>query len=226
MTTIQEKLLKNRQTYSQKVEDIRADWELSDAAKDQRLQEAYSEAISTHNTLVDQLRHNFWKAYEDGRREMFKAPTVGTDKAQNTMLYRDALERTRGVGGPELQEMLEEATLTGDRALARAVLLHGYSHPHEAVQRAVVESYFAHAEKSELDQWTRMMDAAESLNRLNELGVELTTGVAAPEDPSRSRQSVGTGMAAGMAAFEQAVASGDITEPSGMETSTPAQEAS
>jgi hypothetical protein len=56
MSTAQEKMRKNGETYRERIDEIRRDWTRSDEAKRQDLEAAYSEARSAHKGLEEQFR--------------------------------------------------------------------------------------------------------------------------------------------------------------------------
>ena len=74
--------------------------------------------------------------------------------------------------------MLNQAEITGDHALARAILYRGY----ELDNPGLVGSYF---EKypDELPVWDEFMGAAQKANDLEALGISGAAGVAGPERP-------------------------------------------
>jgi hypothetical protein len=68
----------------------------------------------------------------------------------------------------ELQETLDRARWTGDKALAKAVLYRGY----ELQNHGIVQSYFQ-ANPDDLPIWDGFMDSAEELNVLEERGIDI-----------------------------------------------------
>ncbi len=174
-----EKLQQNHAKYRRKVEQVRADWTLSDEAKRQQLEKVYGEALETYNRGVEEYRSAVRERVRSGRKRVFSAPKMGADGALNVLSYRDALDRaSRITESRQLSDLLARAETTGDHALARAILYRGY----ELQDSDIVQSYFAKY-PDELPAWDSFMDAAEEQNKLESLGASLAIGVAAPEKP-------------------------------------------
>jgi hypothetical protein len=179
MSTITEKMQRNAQKYRERVEEIRRDWTRSDEAKRQDLEAAYSEARSAHKSLEDQYRAEVRGRLRDSRKAAFSPPKIGKDAALDMLAYRDALDRVSQLRDPrELSELLSRAEITGDHALARAILYRGY----ELESEGLVGSYF---EKypDELPAWDEFMGAAQEHNSLEALGISMAAGVPEPERP-------------------------------------------
>jgi hypothetical protein len=178
MTTTTDRMRRNAEKYREALAAIREDWTKSDAAKLQDIEAVFSEARSTHAQLEDEFRAELRERLTKARKRAFAAPTIpGSDKALQLVAYRSALDRVEQTrDARELSELLERAEVTGDHALARAVLYRGYTLQNEGL----VQGYFQrHAD--ELPTWEAFMSAAQEHNTLEERGVTLATGVPAPD---------------------------------------------
>ncbi len=82
--------------------------------------------------------------------------------------------------------MLARAETTGDAALAKAVLYRGYELHNEHLVGAYFEGH-----PDELPKWEEFMGAAEAHNELETLGISMSVGVPAPEEPRELRGGVG-----------------------------------
>jgi hypothetical protein len=181
--TITDKMRRNAEKYRASLEEIRADWMSSDEGKRVDLEAAYTEARSTHYRLVDEYRKDLSERLEKTRTAAFSPPKVGKDPALDLFIYRDALERVSKTRDPrELTDTLARARMTGDVALAKAVLFRGY----ELDNPSLVGAYFD-GRPDELPAWEAFMAAAEEHNRLEEMGIELSAGVPEPEKPQELR---------------------------------------
>lgn len=181
--TITEKLRKNQADFSRKVEEIRADWTMSDEAKRREIRALYEEASSTYSRLTEEYRAGVREELRKTRKNVFSAPKVGADGALNMLAYRDALDRTERKTDPrELSDLLARAEAHGDHALARACLYRGFDLPGEAARTSVVQSYYSKY-PDELPKWESFMDAAEAHNALETMSVSASVGVPAPEEP-------------------------------------------
>ncbi len=177
--TITEKLQKNHADFSRKVEEVRGDWTRSEDAKRRDLQAAYEEARTTHDRLADEYRKSIDERLEKTRSAAFSVPKVGKDRALDVLVYRDALDRVSKTREPrELSDTLTRAQMTGDAALAKAVLFRGY----ELQNPGLVGSYFE-SHPDELPRWEEFMRAAEEHNQVTEMGVS----VPPPEAPSEAQ---------------------------------------
>ena len=164
-----EKLSKTNRTYQERLDDIRKDWTLSDEAKRQTLQDLYSKHLRTHEELAPEHRRTVAEKVEDTRKRAFKAPKTGGVAALDMLSYRDALDRVGRTREPrELQETLDRARWTGDKALAKPVLYRGY----EPQNHGIVQSYFQ-ANPDDLPVWDGFMNSAEELNHLGDMGIEV-----------------------------------------------------
>jgi hypothetical protein len=104
---------------------------------------------------------------------------MGKDAALDLLSYRDALDRASGLRDPrELSDLLARAEITGDHALARAVLYRAYELHNEGLVHSYFEKY-----PDELPAWDEFAGAAEEHNRLETLGISGAAGVPEPERP-------------------------------------------
>jgi hypothetical protein len=179
MTTIQEKMLRVDRDYRARVEQIRQAGRLSDAARREDLQAAYDKAKNAYLQLADEYRSDVQCRLEETRKAAFSAPRVGNDRALDTLVYRDALDRSSGVQeSRDLSDMLDRAEVIGDVPLARAVLYRAYHLGDESVVHAYFQKY-----PKELRAWDEFMDAAQEYNQLESWGLEMAVGVPEPEKP-------------------------------------------
>jgi hypothetical protein len=182
--SIIEKLHENHRGYRKKVDEIRRDWTMSDAAKDQQIRTLYEEARSAYSRLTGEYRSSLEAELKRTRSEVFSPPQVSKDAALNTMAYRDALDRVGSSTDPRhIKEMLQRAELTGAVALARACLYAGYTNlSSDQAKVSVVDAYFR-AFAADQPKWEAYMDAAEATNALESMGISAAVGVPAPEQP-------------------------------------------
>jgi hypothetical protein len=174
-----DKISENLKKYRVRLEKIHSDWTRSDEAKRQDLEAAYTEARSIHARLEDEYRKGINDRLERTRSAAFSVPKVGKDRALDMLLYRDAIDRvSKTRDSRELTDTLDRARMTGDTALAKAVLFRGY----ELENPTLVGSYF---EKypDERAAWEEFMDSAQEHNALEELGISGAVGVPEPERP-------------------------------------------
>lgn len=174
-----EKMQRNVQKYRERLEEIRRDWTMSDAAKRQDIEAAYSEARSTHAQLEDEYRSGVRDRLKETRKAAFSAPKVGKDPALDMLAYRDALDRvSRTTDQRTVSDVLARAEITGDAPLAKAVLWRVYELQNENLVRSYFEKY-----PDELPAWESFMDAATEHNLLEQRGVTFAVGVPEPEKP-------------------------------------------
>jgi hypothetical protein len=177
--TTTDKMHKNAKTYHERIEEIRRDWTRSDEAKRVDLEAAYSEASSAHKALEDEFRAEVRDRLTEARKAAFSVPRMGKDASVDLLSYRDALDRAgRLRDARELSDLLARAEITGDDALARAVLYRGYELQSEGLVRSYLERYPDHA-----PAWQEFCEAAEESNTLETLGISAAAGVSEPERP-------------------------------------------
>ncbi len=179
MSKTTEKMRRNAESYRERLEEIRRDWTRSEEAKRQDLGAAYSEARSTHARLDDEFRGEVQERLQTTRKAAFSAPKVSKDAALDMFVYRDALARVSGTTDQrELSEMLSRAEMTGDHALARAVLYRGYELQSEHLVGSYLQKY-----PDVRPAWDAFMEAAQEHNTLETLGISGAAGVPEPERP-------------------------------------------
>ena len=174
-----EKMRRNAQSYRERLEEIRRDWTLSEEAKRQDLEAAYSEARGTHARLAEEFRSEVKERLQTTRKAAFSAPKVGKDAALDMFVYRDALAKVSSTTDQRtLSEMLDRAEMTGDHSLARAVLYRGYELQSEHLVGSYLEKY-----PDERPAWDAFMGAAQEHNTLEKLGISGAVGVPEPQRP-------------------------------------------
>jgi hypothetical protein len=174
-----DKMSENLKKYRDRVERVHSDWTMSEEAKRQDLTAAYTEARTTHDLLADEYRGGVKERPEKTRSAAFSAPKVGKDPALDVLVYRDALDRvSKTLDQRELTDTLARARMTGDAALAKAVLYRGYELQNANLVGAYLESYPEHRAV-----WDEFMEAAEAHNELEVMGVS----VPEPEEPQELR---------------------------------------
>jgi hypothetical protein len=179
--SITEKMTRNAERFRRRVDEIRRDWTRSEKAKRQDLEAAFAEARSAHKALEDQYRAEAGGRLRDARKTVFAPPASGAggDKVLAALSYRDALDRAGRLSeSRQLADLLARAEITGDHALARAVLYRGY----ELQSEGLVHSYFEKYPE-ELPAWEKFMGAAQEHNTLETLGITAAAGVPEPERP-------------------------------------------
>lgn len=170
-----DKMSENLKKYRARLGDIRSDWTRSDEAKREDLEAAYTEARSTHEQLAREYRKGSGERLEKTRSAAFSVQKVGKDPALDVLVYRDALDRvSKTLDQRELTDTLARARMTGDHALAKAVLFRGYELQNATLVGAYLESYPEHQ-----PVWEEFMEAAEAHNELEVMGFS----VPPPEAP-------------------------------------------
>jgi hypothetical protein len=174
-----DKMAENLKNFRDRLEEIRSDWTRSDEAKRQDLQEAYEKARSTHARLEDEYRKGINERLEKTRYAAFSAPKVGKDPALDVLIYRDALDRvSKTRDSRELTDTLTRARMTGDAALAKAILFRGYELENPDLVGTYLDKY-----PDELPVWEEFMASAQEHNTLENLGISGAVGVPEPERP-------------------------------------------
>lgn len=171
-TTIQEDL-------DRKVEQIRANQDLSAEAKRRYIAEAYEKAAADYREAVEAQERELQERIHGTERSVFETryPMAATDteKAQIRAARRGAYDAVyfavagAGADGPahareELERILERAERTGDPELATAV----YNVATERGVREVADAYLS-ARPQEKRRWEEYVEArqeAEDLNRV------------------------------------------------------------
>ncbi len=166
-TTIEQDMERIARNYRLRIEDIRADEDLTLDAKKRRMKEVYEEARTQHGKLYDQQRQELAGKVERRRKEALSPPKkYGSDPETVQLSYRDALDRVSNISESKiLSEKLQQAQITGDDVLAKAILARGYELEDESVVGAYFEKYPDHRQT-----WDRFMGAAQEYNTLEEQG--------------------------------------------------------
>jgi hypothetical protein len=95
------------------------------------------------------------------------------------LLYRDALDRVSRTRDPrERTDTITRAQMTGDAALAKAVLFRGYELENPTLVGAYFDEY-----PEEQPAWEKFTASAQEHNNLENLGMSGAVGVSEPERP-------------------------------------------
>ena len=170
----------NRLTFERRVEQLREDRDLSDAARARYLDQEYQNARARYEELAERKREDIRERLETTRRAAFAPPRLpDADPAASQLNFRDAIFRMRDErDAAKLERVLEEAELVGDTALAKAVLLRGYALQNEALVGAYLKSRPAERRK-----WDEFMAAAEEANAAESVEGRHFAGAQAPNRP-------------------------------------------
>jgi len=180
---INDKLKTNRERFTRKLEDVRADNDLSREGKARRLAPLYQEAKAEEARLRQVRRDELAKRTSDAERKAFAPPSLrGADPALVQMNFRSALDSVEQINdNAELARKLERATLTGDRTLARACGIRA----NELGADHVVTTYLANDEQARKD-WVEWSDAHSEMAGSG-LGETFDSGIPTLEEPSELR---------------------------------------
>jgi len=183
MSAIDEKLKANRDLFVRKLEQVRADSDLSREGRARRLAPLYQEAKVEETRLRQARRDELAKRTSDAERKAFAPPSLrGADPALVQMNFRSALDSVEQINdNAELARKLERATLTGDRTLARAVAIRA----NELGADHVVTTYLANDEQARKD-WTEWADAHSEMSGSG-LGETFDSGIPTLEEPPELR---------------------------------------
>jgi hypothetical protein len=166
-------MMENRTRYSEQIERIRANPDLSDEAKRRQIAAVHEEATQEHLRLVKEEREETQRALEQMERKLlgisYPENARPHEKAIIALSYRDARDRVERAASdktnPEaLVELLTSAETSGDTQLAEAAF-------HVATvrgNRSVADSYLAKRPKVQ-SRWESYVEArkeAESLGGL------------------------------------------------------------
>jgi hypothetical protein len=100
-------------------------------------------------------------------------------EAIDMLLYRDALDRVSKIrDSRELTDTLTRARVTGDAALAEAILFRWYALENPTLVGAYFERY-----PDELSAWEEFMASAQKHNTLENLSISGALGVSEAERP-------------------------------------------
>lgn len=184
MSNLNEKLRVNRERYQRKLEEVRADDDLSREGKARRLAPLYAEAKAEDVRLRAERMEGLREKVRDTEREAFKAPAMrGADPAAALMNYRAALDSVEQITDARiLSSRLERAVITGDKSLARAVAWRANELQHDGVVRAYLDS-----DEDANRKWSNWAEAHTELERVEQLGETLGFGDAPLQEPPELR---------------------------------------
>lgn len=172
-----------QQTLQRTVADIRADTTLSEAGKTQRLTEAYQTAKSKMNAVRSEYSAAAESEYQSLRTAAFGlSHLMGATPADKTALqlaYRDALQRIEGLRTEaDALKVLEQADLTGDKTLAKAVSLSAYKNGWGHVLAA-----YETIDKSGTERIYKLMDAeAAQKDTMHRMGTQMVFSLQKPPE--------------------------------------------
>jgi hypothetical protein len=181
---IDEKLRANRARFTRKLEDVRADNDLSREGKARRLAPLYQEAKTLDAKLRSERMEGLREKVRDTEREAFKAPALrNADPAAMQMNYRHALDAVDGITDARiLSSRLERAVITGDKPLARAVAWRANELQHDGVVNAYLDS-----DSDARRKWTAWAEAHTEAERVEQLGETLGFGDVPISEPPELR---------------------------------------
>ncbi len=200
MSTIDEKLKKNRENLQRKLGEIRQDADLTREAKARRMRPLYEDAKREESRLRQGLRDGLAQRTRAAERKAFAPPALrDADPAASQMNYRAALDSVEGItDAGVLARKLERATITGDRTLARAVAWRANDYGADGVVRAYLDT-----DTEARKDWTEWADAHAEQEQAQRMGASFASGVPPIEEPHELRggQQVNEGFAS---SFERA----------------------
>jgi hypothetical protein len=137
-------IAENKRHLGRRVEEIRSNRDLNEAAKQRMISEAHDEAARRHGELVSEREEAAERERLELERSVFKlsypkSAATERDREVYRQGYRDAAFRGWNMGASDLERVLSWAERVGDSQLAQAVY-------HEAVERgidSVADSYRA-----------------------------------------------------------------------------------
>lgn len=186
MSTIDEKLRANRERYGRKLEQVRADSDLSREGKARQLRPVFEEAKAVDTRLRSERMEGLREKVRDTEHEAFKAPALrNADPAAMQMNYRHALDAVDGITDARvLSSRLERAVITGDKSLARAVAWRANELQHDGVVNAYLDS---DSDSDARRKWTAWAEAHTEAERVEQLGETLGFGDAPIQEPPELR---------------------------------------
>jgi hypothetical protein len=181
--SIDGKLKANRERFGRKLEEVRADGDLSREGRARRLKPLYEEAKAEEARLRQARRDELTQRTSDAERKVFAAPPLrGSDPALAQMNYRFAWDSVDGItDNGELSRKLERAAATGDTALAKAVALRA----NELGAVGVVKKYLD-SDKQASKDWVEWSDAHAAFAGSG-LGETFDSGIPTLEEPDELR---------------------------------------
>jgi len=183
MSTIDEKLKASRDLFVRKLEEVRADSDLSREGRARHIAPLYQGAKVEEARLRQARRDELAQRTTDAEHKAFAPPSLrGADPALVQMNFRFALDSVEKITDTaELSRKLERATLTGDRTLARACGIRA----NEIKADHVVTTYLANDEEARKD-WLEWSDAHAEMSGSG-LGETFDSGIPTLEEPSELR---------------------------------------
>jgi hypothetical protein len=180
---VNEKLRANRERFGRKLEEVRADNDLSREGKARRLKPLFEEAKVEEARLRQVRRDELAQRTSDAERKAFAPPALrGSDPALVQLNFRFALDSLEKITDTaELARKLERAVITGDRTLARAAAIRG----NELGADRVVTAYLATDEQARKD-WLEWSDAHAEMAGSG-LGETFDSGIPSLEEPDELR---------------------------------------
>lgn len=182
--SINDRLKANRERFTRKLEDVRADGDLSPEGKARRLAPLYQEAKAVDDKLRSERMAGLREKVRTAEREAFAAPSMrNADPAAAQMNYRHALDAVDGITDARiLSSRLERAVITGDKSLARAVAWRANELQHDGVVNAYLDS-----DSDARRKWTAWAEAHTEAERVEQLGETLGFGEAPIQEPAELR---------------------------------------
>ncbi len=182
--SIDDKIRQNRERFGRKLEDVRADQDLTAEARARRIEPIYREAKALDSKLRSERMTGLREKVRAAEKEAFAAPALrGADPALLQLGYRNALDTVEGITDPNLlSRRLDRALLTGDAALAKAVAWRANELGADAVVRKFMDTDEAASRK-----WGDWAEAFGEVERVERLGETLGFGDAPISEPSELR---------------------------------------
>lgn len=181
---VDDKLRQNRDRYRRKLEDVRADSDLTAEAKARKLRPVFEEAKTLDSKLRGERMAELRTKVHTAEREAFAAPSMrGSDPALLQLNYRNALDSVAETTDPNLlARKLDRALLTGDAALAKAAAWRA----NDLGAAAVVKKYMD-TDEAASRKWSNWAEAYSEVERVEQLGESLGFGDAPLEAPDELR---------------------------------------
>jgi hypothetical protein len=184
MSTITDQIKRNRERYGRKLEEARADNDLTSEAKARRIAPVYKEAKAVDSRLRAERLEGLRERVRTAEREAFKAPSMrDADPALVQLNYRNALDAVEGITDPNLlSRRLDRALLTGDAALAKATAWRANDLGAAGVVRKYMDTDEAASRK-----WTAWSEAYADVEQVERLGESLGFGDVPISEPPELR---------------------------------------
>ena len=182
--SIDEKIRANRDRYQRKLEEVRADQDLTAEARARRIAPLFREAKATDARLRGERLEGLREKVRAAEKAAFAAPALrGADPALVQLNFRSALDAVEGIVDPNLlSRRLDRALLTEDKALAKAVAWRANDLGADAVVRKFMDTDEAASRK-----WTAWSEAYSEVEQIERLGESLGFGDAPIQEPDELR---------------------------------------